>query len=78
MKKAISVVLVLTMVLALFSACNGDSASDDKVNTSDLYEQVMSRFTGELEQGAVIKVLENDPAVVVGYVEQFIQAFNEA
>ncbi len=78
MKKAISVVLVLTMVLALFSACNGDSASDDKVNTSDLYEQVMSRFTGELEQGAVIKVLENDTAVELGYVEQLIQAFNEA
>ena len=38
----------------------------------------MSRFTGELEKGSVVKVLENDTAIELGYVEELIAAFNEA
>ena len=78
MKKIISAVLVLTMMLALLSGCGDNSASENNVATSDLYEQVMARFDGELEEGAVIKVLENDTAVELGYVDQLINAFNEA
>lgn len=78
MKKIISAVLVLTMMLALLSGCGDNSASENNVETSDLYEQVMARFDGELEEGAVIKVLENDTAVELGYVDQLINAFNEA
>ena len=78
MKKIISAVLVLTMMLALLSGCGDNSASENNVETSDLYEQVMARFDGELEEGAVIKVLENDTAVEWGYVDQLINAFNEA
>ena len=78
MKRIISAVMVLTMILALLSGCGDNSASGNNVETSDLYEQVMARFTGELEEGAVIKVLENDTAVELGYVDQLIEAFNEA
>lgn len=78
MKRTISVLLVLTMVLALFSGCDDQNAPGGGPDVSDLYTQVMSRFTGDLEEGAVIKVLENDTAVELGYVEQLINAFNEA
>ena len=77
MKKTISILLVLTMVLALFAGCK-DNDPGGNINTSDLYKQVMARFNGELEKGAVIKVLENDTAVELGYVDALIEAFNEA
>lgn len=78
MKKVLSVLLTLVMVLAMFSGCNGDKPDSTTGNVSDLYEQVMARFDGKLEQGAVVKVLENDTAVELGYVDQLIAAFNEA
>ena len=77
MKKSISALLVLVMMLALLSGC-GDNSGGVNVDTSDLYKQVMARFDGKLEEGAVIKVLENDTAVELGYVDQLIEAFNEA
>ena len=77
MKKTISILLVLTMALALFAGCK-DNDPGGNINTSDLYKQVMARFNGELEKGAVIKVLENDTAVELGYVDALIEAFNEA
>ena len=77
MKKTISILLVLTMALALFAGCK-DNNPGGNINTSDLYKQVMARFNGELEKGAVIKVLENDTAVELGYVDALIEAFNEA
>ena len=78
MKKVLSVLLTLVMVLAMFSGCNGDKPDSTTGNVSDLYEQVMARFDGKLEEGAVVKVLENDTAVELGYVDQLIAAFNEA
>ncbi len=78
MKKGISVLLIVLMLLSALSGCGGRETQNHVLDTSDLYEQVMSRFTGELEEGAVIKVLENDTAVELGYVEQLINAFNEA
>ncbi len=77
MKKLLTMLLTLAMLLSLLGAC-GKESSDNGVQTSDLYGQVMARFTGELEQGAVIKVLENDTAVELGYVDALIEAFNEA
>lgn len=63
--------------MMLLSGCGGSDAGGD-ADTSDVYRQVMSRFTGELEEGAVIKVLENDTAIELGYVDQLIDAFNDA
>lgn len=78
MKKTISTLLALILVLALLAGCEGDNTTGSNADTSDLYGQVMSRFDGELEEGAVIKVLENDTAVELGYVDALIEAFNEA
>lgn len=79
MKKMLSILLVLMMVLALFSGCNGNDAPvGAEGNQSDLYGQVMSRFDGKLEEGAVVKVLENDTAIELGYVDALIAAFNDA
>ena len=77
MKKTICILFVLLMVLSMFSGCDGRTAGGN-VDTTDLYKQVMARFDGKLEQGAVVKVLENDTAVELGYVDQLIDAFNEA
>ena len=71
MKKMISALLVLAMMLALFSGC-GDNSGGVNVDTSDLYKQVMARFDGKLEEDAVIKVLENDTAVELGYVDALV------
>lgn len=77
MKKWISVILAAAMALMLLAACDG-SGTGDQTDGSDLYDQVMARFDGELEQGAVVQVLENDTAVELGYVDQLIEAFNQA
>lgn len=78
MKKWISVGLALAMLLTVLSGCGSGKTAQNRVETSDLYQQVMSRFDGKLEEGAVIKVLENDTAVELGYVDGLIEAFNEA
>ena len=43
-----------------------------------MYDTMMARFNGQLEAGAVVKVLENDTAIELGYVQQLIDAFNAA
>lgn len=35
------------------------------------------KFTGEIERGATIRVLENDTAIKQGYLKELIKAFNE-
>lgn len=58
------VILTLLIVLGIFTGNSGGTTN--------------TKFTGELEQGAVIKVLENDTAKKQGYLEELINAFNEA
>ena len=66
MKKVLCVLLAVLMAATLLTACGGKTpAGEDKVEHSDLYEQVMARFTGELEQGAVVKVLEKDVTLLL-------------
>ncbi len=78
MKKKLSFLLAFALLLTLFSACGAQTPSETASQTSGLYDQVMARFDGKLEQGAVIKVLENDTAVELGYVDALIEAFNQA
>lgn len=78
MKKVLSILIAVSMLLIIVSGCSGEKPDSTAGNVSDLYEQVMARFDGKLEQGAVVKVLENDTAVELGYVDQLIAAFNEA
>ncbi|MGM9553877.1 MAG: hypothetical protein ACI3V2_06185 [Faecousia sp.] len=78
MKKTLSLLLAFTLLLTLLAGCSGSETEEAKSDQSALYEQVMARFDGNLEQGAVVKVLENDTAVELGYVDALIDAFNEA
>lgn len=80
MKRKLSVLLAAAMALALISGCSGGGGTEEpgRNQQSDLYEQVMARFDGKLEEGAVVKVLENDTAIELGYVDALIEAFNEA
>lgn len=41
-------------------------------------EEGAEKFTGEIEQNAIIRVLENDTAIRQGYFQQLLDAFNEA
>lgn len=65
---AIHLVLIITLVsvVGYFSvlARSGDAESTDK-------------FTGELERNVTIRVLENDTAKELGYLDALISAFNE-
>ena len=78
MKKTLSLLLSLALLLSLLAGCSGGDTENAKPDQSELYEQVMARFDGKLEEGAVVKVLENDTAVELGYVDELIEAFNEA
>lgn len=74
MKRIAALLLALALVFAL-AACGREEQEGTGGSTSD---GVMAKFSGELEEGAVVKVLENDTAVELGYVEALINAFNEA
>lgn len=73
MKRIAALVMAAALIFAL-AACG--EAREEQGGTT--YDQVMARFNGELEEGAVVKVLENDTAVELGYVEELINAFNAA
>lgn len=81
MKKLLALILALALLTSALCGCSkesdGGSNSGDSGNSA-LYDQVMARFDGKLEEGAVVKVLENDTAIELGYVDQLIEAFNEA
>ena len=38
---------------------------------------VYAKFDGELERGAVLRILENDTAVKQGYLKELLDGFNE-
>ena len=58
MKKTLTLLLTFTFLLTLLAGCSGSETEEAKPDQSALYEQVMSRFDGNLEQGAVVKVLD--------------------
>ena len=72
------------ILAALLTGCGGgteteNTGSDGRTETENTgSDSVMARFNGELEQGAVVKVLENDTAIELGSVDELIAAFNEA
>jgi arabinogalactan oligomer/maltooligosaccharide transport system substrate-binding protein len=65
--------LALTLLLTLSLAAPALAAEK-----GPMYNAVMARFTGQLEAGAVVQVLENDTAIQLGYVQELIDAFNAA
>lgn len=79
MKRILALLLGAALLLCLLAACGAsDGGSQPKTDHTELYDQVMARFDGKLEEGAVVKVLENDTAIELGYVDQLIEAFNDA
>lgn len=69
MKRSLALVLCLLVVLGIVLPAAAQS---------DMYQRVMARFDGALEQGAVINVLENATAIELGYAQQLVDAFNAA
>ena len=65
--------LALLLCLALLCACAPTLAEG-----SERYKAITARFNGQLEKGVVVNVLENNTAIELGYVQQLIDAFNEA
>ena len=68
MKKLI-LALSLGLLLPL-SACGSNSGNGGQ-------DTVFSKFDGKLENGAVLRILENDTAVKQGYLKELIAGFNE-
>ena len=77
MKKLLCCAIVLALLLTALAGCGRESAPAEN-GASDVYASVMARFDGKLEEGTVLKVLENDTAIELGYVDALIEAFNEA
>ena len=69
MKKTVSLILSIMMLLSCLSFASAES---------DMYNRITARFTGQLEQGVTIKVLENATAIELGYADELIAAFNAA
>lgn len=72
-KKLISTLLLSTLVIGLASCGGGGDDPDDGGDGS-----VFDKFDGNLEAGATIKVVENDTAIKMGYLDELLDAFNEA
>lgn len=58
----LAVIIVIGILGSIASASRGTGAE---------------KFTGELERGATIRVLENDTAIKQGYLSELIKAFNK-
>lgn len=68
MKKLI-LALSLGLLLPL-SACGSNSGNGGQ-------DTVFSKFDGKLENGAVLRILENDTAVKQGYLKELIAGFKK-
>ena len=55
MKRILAFTLALVIALGLLSGCGGKGEQSAQGPGGDLYAQVMQRFHGPLEKGAVIK-----------------------
>lgn len=70
MKKTIPALAVhLALIIALL-VCVG-------VFSTTEYAEGADKFTGELENGAVLRILENDTAIKQGYLQELLDGFNE-
>lgn len=67
--KRTATVLFLGTILALASC----GSTDNEEGQGGVY----AKFDGELERGAVLRILENDTAVKQGYLKELLDGFNE-
>ena len=59
----VAIIITLGLVGAFAAGASAGQGSD--------------RFTGELEEGATLRILENDTAIEQGYLQELLDAFNE-
>ncbi len=73
---------ILLIILAL-SGCGPSSphkdisSGDGAIVDPSIDDAVFTKFNGQLEQNSVIKVVENDTAIKMGYLDELLTAFNE-
>lgn len=80
MKKP-TALLTLLAVLATASCSgknNGGGGNGGPVIEAESDMPVFDRFEGEIEQNITLQILENDTAKSLGYLDELLDAFNEA
>lgn len=76
-KKWISSFAIVAMLLAGCGAESTSSGSGSGIVDPSQDDPVFKKFDGNLERNAVIKVVENDTAIKMGYLDELFKAFNE-
>ena len=70
--KVFALCLAAALSAAALTAC-GERTSGGTFT----YEELMAKFEGDIEQNAVIRVLDNQMAVETGHLQEVLDAFNE-
>ncbi len=88
MKRFLCLLLTGVMCFSLLTGCGAKDDKDGKQTAGETAENASESagksadlsniYTGELEKNITIRVLENDTAIVEGYFQELIDAFNEA
>ena len=71
--KLFCVGLALTFAALTLAACGERTGGG-----TFTYEELMVKFEGDIEQNAVIRVLDNQMAIETGHLQEVLDAFNEA
>ena len=85
MKKIGSMILAGILIVGMLSGCGGtgteqsapETVDGDAKETGADAAELKGIYSGELERGVTIRVLENDTAISEGYFQELIDAFNE-
>lgn len=80
MNKKFKFVALLMTLLIFATSCSHSGANNSEENdNAGVGKEVLNKyFNGKLEEGATIKVLENDTAIAKGYFKELLEAFNKA
>lgn len=75
-------ILLFVVPMLLLYSCGGKGEDkpingDGEITQPTPDDPVFAKFNDELETGAVVKVVENDTAIKLGYFDELIEAFNE-
>ncbi len=70
--KLFCVGLALTLAALTLTACG-----ERQGGGTFTYEELMAKFEGEIEQNAIIRVLDNQMAIETGHLQEVLDAFNE-
>ncbi len=88
MKRKLGLFLILVLCIGIMAGCGDKESSkpDDKIqenepeitgSSAESDNYLKNIYSGELEHNVTIRVLENDTAIELGYLDELIAAFNE-